>query len=149
MQDRARSSQIRRDHRSLKGRVPHWPHLSCPLPIFLLRLKIVCQIRPWHAQLLWIPISKAHSVPSIHMSDTRKVLHVLLHYTPYPPGALCISLRAAFFLVWLVRHTGPSASSQVVKSKRALSPHHLQHPCINLVGFETTPTRPDLPIQLL
>ena len=46
MQDRARSSQIRRDHRSLRGRVPHWPPLSRPLPIFLLRLKIVCQIRP-------------------------------------------------------------------------------------------------------
>ena len=148
MQDRARSSQIRRDHRSLRGRVPHWPPLSRPLPIFLLRLKIVCQIRLMRSCCGCLS-QRLIPDPRFKCRRPEKILHVLLHFTPCPSGALCISLRAAFFLVWLVRHTGPSASSQVVKSKRALSPHHLRHPCINLVGFETTPTRPDLPIQLL
>ena len=51
-------------------------------------------------------------------------------------------------VVWLVRHTGPSASSQVVKSKRVLSPRHLRYPCVSLVGLETKPTRPDLSVRI-
>lgn len=130
MQDRARSSQIRQDHRTLTG----WP-LSRLLPIFLLRLKIV-----------WIHphLKGSISYPRFNCRTAEKVLYVLLQYTPCPPGVLanCILSWSGLFdipdlvLIFFCQRSG----GKTVKSKRVHSLHHLPHPCINPVG--TTPTRP-------
>ena len=130
MQDRARSSQICRDYRPLTGRAPAASTSNLPST-----LRDHLYSPPGMRMSCCGCLSqRLHSVPSIQMPDTRKGLHLLLHYVLLPTDS-ALYLLANCILTWF----GFFDITETVKSKRVDSLYRLRRPCINL---ETTPTRP-------